>query len=533
MESLHNAKEQTKKVEMSKRADVTVTLQEIFFYLFFSLLFFAKGIGLYDGQSLFKVFLILALVCFGMKMIMTNYTIKELAILAALAMVVLLSYFNTKEKGILFTFAIVAGLKNIPVKRICKVALAVWCVSYIPMVVLTTLGWVDSPFRVHVRPFIGFAIRWGMGSAHPNVGHIAYLILVVLAVYVLGEKISWKWIVSLFIGNIYVFFYTMSQTGLLMTSFYLAAAVYLTLRKSPSKLEYWLVECVTPACILASLILPVTLTGKAFDILNKLMNTRVMQAKRYLTEEKITLFGSRLRLNNAINTMDNSFVFAFMTYGAVTFIILMAAYILLIKKYVWEKRNLELAVIVTLLLTGLSEPFLFNTSFKNVSLLFMGELIFAASKASEGLWGKKVCFWGIGNREIELPSGGIAVWWIRLKKCACTYKAFAWAGAAIVAVIWAGAYTKLAKVPAKIIVPRSLCDSVEWESIYLAQGEKLEDSLVLGYVDDETPMVVFEDTLSRLESVRGIVCRAVYGTGLGFIVVLGGCYVIKYKDSRQ
>ena len=46
--------------------------------------------------------------------------------------------FRTKEKGILFTFAIAAGLKNVSVKRIFQTALAVWCVSYIPTVLLTT-----------------------------------------------------------------------------------------------------------------------------------------------------------------------------------------------------------------------------------------------------------------------------------------------------------------------------------------------------------------------------------------------------------
>ena len=520
-------------MEMKKQPDRELTIQEFFYCLFFSLLFFAKGIGLYDGQSLFKVFLIAALACFCMKMLMTDYTVKELVILLTLLAVVLLSYFRTKEKGILFTFAIAAGLKNVSVKRIFQTALAVWCVSYIPTVLLTTLGWADSPFRVHVRPFFGFAIRWGMGSAHPNVGHIAYLIFTVLAVYTLGSRISWKWIAGLFIGNLYVFFFTMSQTGLLMTSFYLAASVYLMVRKNPSKAEYGLVKCVVPACVLASLILPVVLTGRAFDILNKMLNTRVMQAKRYLTEEKITLFGVRLGLNNAINTMDNSFVFAFMTYGAVTFVILMAAYILLVRKYVSEKRNRELAVIVTLLIAGLSEPFLFNTSFKNVSLLFMGELLFGVSPAEGGIRGRNICFWKIGGREMKLPFGKIAGLGELIRAYGRTYKAAALAGAVFAAAVWAGVYGITAEVPEEIIVPRSLCDSVEQESVYLGQGDVPENSLVLGYVDEKTPMVIFRDGLPRLEYVRGIVCRCVYGAGLGFIVVLGGCYVIKYKDSRQ
>ena len=45
-------------------------------------------------------------------------------------------------------------------------------------------------------------------------------------------------------------------------------------------------------------------------------------------------------------------------------------------------------------------------------------------------------------------------------------------------------------------------------------------------------MVAFTGSLVRMEYVRGILCRAVYGAGLGFVVVLGGYYVVKYKDSK-
>ena len=519
-------------MEKDKQADGAVRVREILYYMFFSLLFFAKGIGLYDGQGLFKVFLVLAFACFVLKMVTTDYTLRELAFLAVLAAMALLSYAGTKEKGIMFTLAIVAGLKKVPVKRVFGVALAVWGVSFLPAVAATTLGWADSPFRVHVRPFLGFVIRWGLGSAHPNVGHIAYLVFTVLTVYVLGEKVSWKWLAGLFAGNLYIYFYTMSQTGLLMTSFYLAAAGYLMLRRKPSRAEYGLVECVLPACILASLVLPLVLKGKAFDILNKLMNTRVMQSKEYLTQEKITWFGSLPKRSNAINTMDNSYLFAFLTYGAVTFAVLMAAYFLLVRKYVLQKRNRELALIVTLLLAGLSEPFLFNTSFKNVSLLFMGELLFPAREPGEGIWEKEIRLWGIGDRRVALPFGGISLWWERVKTCKREYRVQVLAGTVLAAAVWAGAYGLAAHAPARIVVPRKLCDSVEQESVYFARGEEPADSLVLGYVDEETPMVAFTGSLARMEYVRGILCRAVYGAGLGFVVVLGGYYVVKYKDSK-
>jgi len=194
-----------------------------------------------------------------------------------------------------------------------------------------------------------------------------------------------KWCLLLFAGNCYVFLYTISQTGFLMTSFYLAAVIYLIYRKNPSRLEYGMVQCVLQLCVLISIVLPVALEGRAFDILNKLTNTRMVQSRRYLMEEEITWFGRALGLNNEGYTLDNSFMFAFMTYGIVTFLILMLAYYFIIRKYSREKRKKELAVIVTMLVAGISEPFLFNTSFKNLSLFFFGELIFENSREWKGI----------------------------------------------------------------------------------------------------------------------------------------------------
>lgn len=521
------------KMQTQQNVKLEITVQEICYYLFFSLLFFAKGIGLYDGQNLFKVFLILSMLFLGIKLMVTEYTVKEVAVMALITTAAVLSYLNTREKGILFTLMIVIGLKNIPLKRLFGVALGVWSISFLPIAALTTLGWIDSPFRVHVRPLVGFVIRWGLGSAHPNVGHIAYLIFTILSVYALGKKLAWKWCGLLFGGNCFVFLYTMSQTGLLMTTFYLVAVIYVKYRKYPSKLEYAMVNCIVPGCLLFSLILPLVLKGRAFDILNKLMNTRTMQSRRYLTEERITLFGTGLQLNNAINTMDNSFLFAFMTYGVITFIILMTAYVILIGKFTKEKKNSELAIIVTLLIAGLSEPFLFNTSFKNISLLFMGGLLFSETEVQKGFWAGKICLFEEKNRKMEISIKGLSEFLGRMKKCIALNKRKIAMGAAAAGVLWALVYVCMVKAPQQIVVPRSLCDSVEQESIFIGEDVIMEDSAILGYVNEDEPMVAFTGTLVEIEYIRGILCRLIYGSLIGFVVVSCGYYMIKYNNSGK
>lgn len=502
----------------------SITLQEICYYLFFSLLLWAKGFGLYDGQNIFKIFLILAAFCWFMKMCFTGYTAKELIIIVFMAILAAIIYWNTKEKGILFIFFIISGIKNIPVKRVFGVGLLSFLISFIPITILTTLGIVEGPFRVHVRPAVGFVIRWSLGQAHPNVGHISYFIFAVLIVYMLGEKINWKHILLLFAGNCFAFLYTVSQTGLLITTFYLLLIVYLDCRKSITKIEYAFVQCVLPMCILASLLAPLLLKGRAFEIVNKMMNTRLNLSRQFLTREKITLFGSKMQIADSITTMDNSYVFAFMTYGIVAFLFIMCGYFFVIKKYIKEKKNRELAIIISILLAGITEPFLFNTSFKNLSLLFLGKALFPMDgNGSIGIFHRWDMKWQIENKCVIL--------WSRYKDIVQQHKKTIILSGLAIGICFAALYGITADVPRQIIVPRRVCDSTETASVYLERETALQDTKVLGYVDEKTEMIPFEGNLVIIEYVRGIVCRAVYGAALGMLIVFGICIMLKYNDS--
>ena len=48
-----------------------------------------------------------------------------------------------------------------------------------------------------------------------------------------------------------------------------------------------------------------------------------------------------------------------------------------------EQRGIELLMVFALLAAGLTEPFLFNTSYKNISLLLLGAYLFGRGKPEE------------------------------------------------------------------------------------------------------------------------------------------------------
>lgn len=56
-----------------------ITWSQIFFGIFAGSIFAAKGLGLYDGQGIFKLVLILAGVCWAGKVVLTDYS-KEISL---------------------------------------------------------------------------------------------------------------------------------------------------------------------------------------------------------------------------------------------------------------------------------------------------------------------------------------------------------------------------------------------------------------------------------------------------------------------
>ena len=184
--------------------------------------------------------------------------------------------------------------------------------------------------------------------------------------------------------NAYVFLYSMSYTGLLGSAALLFLYVYVTVRPKFGRMEKILAELVLPLCAVFSLIGPLVIKGKLFDLINSLLNTRYELTRWFLTNQPITLFGTRMDIFNYRYTLDCSYAYLFMTFGVIPFVILMLLYAGTIHRLVREERTGELAVLLGLLIGGIAEPYLFNLGFKNVSLLFVGEYLYWLLGAAAG-----------------------------------------------------------------------------------------------------------------------------------------------------
>ena len=228
-----------------------VRLDEILFYMFFGILFAAKGVGMSWGEKPFMLCMTAALICFVGKMLLTRYSFREWVVMLCLVGLGLVIWNRSGEQAALFAFLVIIGMKNVPVKRLMRVCFAVWSAAFFFSAIFGILHLHDGVVVVHQKLGLVPVIRWSWGLTHPNVLHVSYLIWVMLFIYVcdLRGKHLWKASAVLFLGNLFVFLYSISYTGILIVTGYLILNIYLDARKKLSTAERGLLQCILPICV--------------------------------------------------------------------------------------------------------------------------------------------------------------------------------------------------------------------------------------------------------------------------------------------
>lgn len=495
-----------------------VKLSELCFYIFFLSLLFAKGIGLYDGQTIFKVFLIIAFIGWMGKMLLTKYLLWEIPLYGLLILLGGAVYLTSHDKGALFVILLLCSLKNMDLKKIFKVGTVTWILSFGMLFILTSLHIVDSAFKVHDRLGMGRIIRWNLGYAHPNVLHISYFVLVCFLIYLLNEKIRIYHLLLLELGNLYVFMYSLSTTGFLVTTICLVLVFYWSVRKGFCKVEQILIQLCLPLCLFLSFGAPLLFKGRLFDILNKLLNTRLELSKWFLQNQQIKLLGvDTTSIVTYLRTMDNSYVHALITYGSIFFVLVILGYFRIIYKKTLQQDGIALCLILSCLIAGITEPFLFNTSFKNISILFIGVELFKTDGVMEE---RTVGLKFDRNIGVSLPS--VASICNNIWTYTCKYGV----RLAIVSTIGAvqvGAVVYMCDVaPERYLLPRKAfeyTDDIE-ECYHLASENDIqqEGDRIMGYETEQTEMVPFKGNIAQVEQFRNTVTGGIVSGFLFFVI---------------
>lgn len=364
-----------------------INLEEFFYLLFFGAMFGIRSIGFYEGQKVYNVAIVIGMCFWICKIAATRYTLSEYILIFSLMTVAGLVYLNSGEKGLLFDFAMMLGMKGVSSRRVIKLATAILAPSMVILTLLSVTGVIDNTYFLTNRIIIGPSFKVSMGYPHPNTAQTTLFILCVMLIYLVSDKVSIKQtliIATLLAGiSFYYFLYTLSYTGIMM--YFLFILFYFVFRNKRNISGFWRLTVFLFYPIACALMFAIVYLGGRYITpemtfksgLYGVVLDRIRLAGYYIINNPVTLFGQRLtNPGQEFFGVDISPVYLMLSCGIVPFFIVMGIWLFTLNELILKHRTCELSIAITFLIMGFSDPFLYNLSFKNIFFIFAGECIY-------------------------------------------------------------------------------------------------------------------------------------------------------------
>lgn len=524
--------------------ECTTKAGEFCYLAFFVILCALKALGFYEGQAVFNFFMVIACLFLLAKIALTRHTKAEYIVIVLFLGMGLLTYACSGEKSLLINLMVIVGIKGISERKVVQSGLTSWGIGYVCLTVLSLLGLHSDAIFLHTKQIVGTVGCHSLGYAHSNILHINYLCISAMVLYLAKDRFSRKQkcalLAILFAVDIWVFLYSMSFTGMLGTLILYFFYFYVTMRGHLGKLEKILAELILPFCLVFSLVGPLVIKGELFDRINAALNTRYYLTQWFLTEQPIRLFGSCITVPVSNYYLDCSYAYLLVYLGIVPFIVLILLYLGLIHHLVRENRNEELAIVLSLCIAGVTETFLFNLAFKNITLVFVGTYLYTllgrvqAKKASSIADMMKLC-------RGKLDQDGFLVI-SRVSKAVChegrkilsawMKHALYYLALFVLVLAAAGGIVLLTtRKPDAVYYNGSVFNRTSDEPIYLTQEEvdelRSDGNFVIEYPGEDEPMYRYEGSTANWEYLRIVVSVGAYSA----IAVC--CVTAMVKDRKK
>ena len=364
---------------------------DVFYYISFLSLVFAKTLGFYSGDKEYMIIMAFAMVCLGLKLLFTKYTLKEIIVMGIVGLYA--GHIYLKMGYVTFTIMIltVLGLKNIDVLDLMKKVLFVRIICISVLVTASVAGIVGNAVKDQFED----GLTYSYGFQSPNEFMVNIFITVALILYLNYKKLN----ILHFLLSIYAFYavyrVTNSMTGFMLGMFLVLVFLCLKLFDRLGKPGYIIKKVISAAVIPTSLLcfIGTFVMSVFFDVNNKFMfmldqliTGRLKIQHQYWLNYGFSLLGKDIsraaarwdgvQINNGF--LDSNYWCSFYKYGFVTEMFFIAC-LVFASWYFYKKKNYNLTIIInTLCLYGLMEDFLIS-SVVNPFLLFVAFAIYDAA----------------------------------------------------------------------------------------------------------------------------------------------------------
>lgn len=344
-----------------------------FFLIFLYLNVICKGLGLDNNNIVYFILLILGSVCLFVKFISDKYTKSEMGKIIIFLLIGLLSFIFTKKVTLLVTCICLSGMKGIMIDKIFYSMLNLRFITFFLIVSLSFFNIIDNNSITMWRNG-NLDVRYSLGFGHPNSLHLALFILISLYLYCRYEKFKLYDIIFLFTLNAFIYMYSGSRTGFVLS----IILILLTLFSKNQKIKSVLLKLPIP--LLLTIVIFSFCTALLYNRidfmykLNTIFNGRIAYSNYYLTNYGFSLFGKNI-LNDKNALFDNGYIFLYIQYGLIGASLILYFILSICKKIKHDNDIRKTLLVIVYIIYGFTESFTPNI-FMNIILLFYSEILF-------------------------------------------------------------------------------------------------------------------------------------------------------------
>lgn len=374
--------------------------QEILYTIGAMLLIGTKALGMEESEIIFRVIMLIGFAFIGVKILLDKNSVREWIIIVFSVGFGIFQFFNMGSLGLVILMMLFSGMKQINIKKLFKALAVEYVICFIITITLALFKVVD-PNYVSTIKYGTEITRNSLGYAHPNVLHITYVVVMCLVLYT-AEYNYRKTCVLLTVFlliDILVFIFSKSETGLIMSLIlimlwlFTIKSKYYSLEKDFGRLGkniiyilvfFIMIGFIVIALGMAYLSENSSIILRLYQFSNVIFNQRIIAIAIINYYTGISLFGGMLNTFNGW-ALDCSYAYALYSYGIIFYVALVISYYGTIRYLIRNKRYMDIVILLTLMIGGVMEPFMFNASIKNLTVFMLGEWAFTKNISKDSI----------------------------------------------------------------------------------------------------------------------------------------------------
>lgn len=340
--------------------------------IFFALLSLSKGFGLNNSNKFSIVIFLFGLIILIGKIINEKYTMKEIFLIMCLFIIGIIDLLLSKETTILFSAICISCLKKSNVKNIIKTLMLFRLISFLSMVILSSLGIIEMNKMLFYRNNT-FVTRYSFGYSHPNLAHSTFAIIISMIIFLRYEKINLFELGIIEAVNILLYKFTLSRTGFIMITFFLIIILITKKFKKIGEILSNNINFVLFSCILISFLLAYLYDKLPFIYqINNVLTGRINYMNLVLTNYNIPLFSSN---DYGTITFDNGYFDLLYNCGLFAFVLYIFIQIKT-NKIIKQKKLIKESIFIIFYLVYCIIESYYSSFIMNISLIFFSIYIF-------------------------------------------------------------------------------------------------------------------------------------------------------------